>query len=141
MSQRSKVIHDFQSVNLGQLQLQVTNAGSSISLKPSESGDIVLLNATGGSAVTLPSPSSGLHYRFIVSNTGAHTITAPTACINGALAISQYSTSANLATGAAKTVIKTTVGSLIGDQINLIGVNNKYFLSGVVSTFNAVHIA
>lgn len=140
MSQRSKVIHDFRSVNLGQSQLQITHAGSAITLTPAESGDIILLNATGGSTVTLPPPISGLMYRFIVSNTGAHTLTAPSACINGALAISQYSTSANLATGAAKTVIKTTNGSLIGDSFNLVAADSKYFLSGVVSVHNAVHI-
>lgn len=141
MSQRSKVIHDFRSVNLGQSQLQITNAGSAITLTPAESGDIILLNATGGSNVTLPPPISGLMYRFIVANTGAHTLTAPSACINGAVAISQYSTSANLATGAAKTVIKTTAGSLIGDSINLVAADSKYFLSGVVSMHNALHIA
>jgi hypothetical protein len=140
MSQRSKVIHDFQSVNLGQSQLQLTGAGSAITLAPKHSGDIIMLNATGGSAVTLPSPSAGLLYRFVVTNTGAHVITAPTACINGAIAISQFSTSANLATGAAKTVIKTTAGSLIGDQITLLGTDSKYFLSGVVGLFNAVNI-
>lgn len=141
MSQRSKVIHDFQSVNLGQSSLQITDAGSTITLTPSHSGDIIALNATGGSVVTLPTPSDGLFYRFVVTNTGAHTLTAPSACINGAVAISQYSTSANLATGAAKTVIKTTGGSLIGDQITLIGKDNKYFLGGVVSMHNALHIA
>lgn len=141
MSQRYKVIHDFRSVNVGQSQLQLTEAGSAITLTPAESGDIIALNATGGSAITLPTPLSGLMYRFIVTNTGPHVITAPSACINGAIAISQFSTSANLATGAAKTVIKTTTGSLIGDQITLIGGDSKYFLSGVVSVFNAVHIA
>lgn len=141
MSQRSKVIHDFQSVNLGQSSLQITNAGSAITLGPSHSGDIIALNATGGSAVTLPTPSDGLFYRFVVTNTGAHVLTAPSACINGAVAISQYSTSANLATGAAKTIIKTTAGSLIGDQITLIGKDSKYFLGGVVSMHNALNIA
>jgi hypothetical protein len=141
MSQRSKVIHDFHSVNLGQSQLQITDAGSSVTLGPSHSGDIIALNATGGSVVTLPTPSDGLFYRFVVTNTGAHVLTAPSACINGALAISQYSTSANLATGSSKTVIKTTAGSLIGDQITLLGKDNKYFLGGVVSMFNAVNIS
>jgi hypothetical protein len=141
MSQRSKVIHDFQSVNLGQSLLQITNADSAITLTPKESGDIIALNYTAGSVVTLPTPSDGLLYKFIVTNTGAHTLTAPSACINGAIAISQYSTSANLATGAAKSVIKTTAGSLIGDQITLIAKDNKYYLSGVVSLFNAISIS
>jgi hypothetical protein len=141
MSQRFKVIHDFQSLNLGQSQLQITDAGSAITLGTEQSGDIIALNATGGSVVTLPTPSNGLFYRFIVTNTGAHTLTAPSACINGAIAISQYSTSANLATGPAKTVIRTTSGSFIGDQITLIGSGSKYFLSGTVSVFNGVTIA
>lgn len=137
MSQRSKVIHDFQSLNLGQSRLQITDAGSAITLGPSHSGDIIALNATGGSAVTLPTPSDGLYYRFIVTNTGGHVLTAPSACINGAIAVSQYSTSANFATGPAKSTIRTTTGSLIGDQITLIGKDNKYFLSGSAGLFNA----
>lgn len=141
MSQRSKVIHDFKSINLSQSRLQITEAGSSITLDPSHSGDIVALNATGGSVVTLPTPSNGLFYRFLVTNTGAHALIAPSACINGAIAISQYSTSANLATGASKTFIRTTVGSLIGDQITLIGKDNNYFVSGVVSLFNSLSMS
>jgi hypothetical protein len=140
MSQRSKVIHDFQSVNLSQSQVQFTDAGSSITLGAAQSGDIVTLSATAGSVVTLPSPSVGLLYRFVVTNTGAHTLTAPSACINGAISISQFSTSANLATGASKTVIKTTAGSAIGDQFTLLGTDSKYFLSGTVGVFNAVTI-
>jgi hypothetical protein len=138
MSQRSKVVHDFQAINLAQSQLQITNADSSITLGPSHSGDIIALNATGGSAVTLPTPSTGLFYRFVVTNTGGHVLTAPSACINGAISVSQFSTSANFATGPAKTFIKTTAGSLIGDQITLVGIDSKYFLSGSVGLFNAL---
>jgi hypothetical protein len=141
MSQKYKVIQEFSSIKVDSSTLQVVEAGSAITLTPSNSGDIVLLNATGGSSVTLPVPSSGLIYQFIVTNTGGHVITAPSACINGAVAISQYSTSANLATGAAKTTIRTTSGSLIGDRINLVGTDSKYFLSGTVSVFNALNIA
>lgn len=141
MSQRYKVIHDFRSVNLGQSQLQLTEAGSSITLSPSESGDIIALNATGGSAVALPTPLSGLMYRFIVTNTGAHTLTAPSACINGAISNAVFNTGANLATGAAKTSIATTAGSVIGDTITLVGNGSKYFVSGTVTNFNAVRFA
>lgn len=141
MSQSSKVVRDFQSINVGYSLLQITEAGSALTLTPSHSGDIIALNATSGSAITLPTPSDGLFYRFVVTNTGGHVLTAPSACINGAVAISQYSTSANLATGPAKTVIKTTAGSLIGDQITLIGKDNKYFLGGVVGLHNSLTIA
>lgn len=138
MSQRSKVIHDFQALNLGQLTSQVTQAGTNITLTSSESGDIIELNSTNGSVVTLPSPLAGLIYRFIISNTGAHVLTAPSACINGAVANAIFNTGANLATGAAKTSISTTTGSVIGDTITLIGNGNKYFLTGTVTNYNAV---
>ncbi len=141
MSQRYRVIHDFQAVNLGQSQLQLNNAGSSLTLNPSHSGDIVLLNATSGSAISLPRPSSGLVFKFVVSNTGAHTISAPSACINGALGNAVFNTGANLATGAAKTSISTTAGSAIGDSLTLVGTSDKYFLSGNVANFNAVRFA
>jgi hypothetical protein len=141
MSQRSKVIHDFKSVNLSQSQLQFTDAGSSITLGAAESGDIVTLNATSGSAVTLPSPSTGLLYRFIITNTGPHTLTAPTACINGAVVNAVFNTGSNLATGAAKTSIAATAGSVIGDSLTLMGTGTNYFLSGNVSNFNAVKFA
>lgn len=141
MSQRSKVIHDFRSVNLGQSQLQLTHAGSSITLTPAESGDLIALNATGGSVVSLPTPLSGLMYRFVVTNTGAHTLTAPSACINGAIVNAVFNTGANLATGAAKTSIATTAGSAIGDSLTLLGDGTRYFLSGTVTNFNAVKFA
>jgi hypothetical protein len=141
MSQRYKVIHDFQSVNLSQSQLQFTNADLSITLGAAQSGDIVTLNATGGSVVILPSPSTGLLYRFVITNIGAHTLTAPSACINGAVANSVFNTGSNLATGTAKTSIASTVGSAIGDSFSLMGTGTTYVLSGNVSNFNAVKFA
>ena len=141
MSLRYKLTQRFQSPLIDSSVLQVVNADSAITLSSEHSGDIILLNATGGSAVTLPVPSDGLLYQFIVTNTGGHVITAPSACINGSVAISQFSTSANLATGAAKTSIRTTSGSLIGDRFNLVGSGSKYFLTGNVSLFNALNIA
>lgn len=141
MSQRSKVIHDFQSLNLGQSRLQLSDAGTSITLGPAQSGDIVTLNATSGSIVSLPFPSSGLVYKFIVTNTGAHTLTAPSACINGAIANAISSTNGNLATGASKTAISTTAGSVIGDSFTLLGTGSKYFLSGNVTNFDAIRYA
>jgi hypothetical protein len=141
MSQRSKVIHDFRSINLGQSQAQLTDAGAAITITPAHSGDIILLSATSGSAVTLPFPITGVSYNFVVTNTGAHTLTASTACINGAVANAVFNTGANLATGAAKSIVATTAGSAIGDTFKLVGASSKYFLSGNVSNFNAIKFA
>jgi hypothetical protein len=138
MSQRSRVIHDFQSINLGQTQSQLTDAGSAITITPQSSGDLILLSATGGSVITLPAPIAGITYRFVVNNIGAHTLTAPTACINGAVANAVFNTGSNLATGTAKRVVATTTGSAIGDTFTLMGTDSKYFLSGNVSNFNAI---
>ena len=141
MSQASKVVRDFTAINIEQSQLQITPAGASISLGLPQSGDLITLNATGGSAVSLPTPLPGLIYQFVVSNTGAHTVTALTACINGAVGFAVSSSIANLATGAAKTEIATTAGSVIGDSFTLVSDGTKYFLRGNVTNFNAIKFA
>ena len=141
MSKSYQAVHDFQSVNLTQSLTQINLAGSSLSVKNSHSGDVILLNATGGSAVSLPTPNGGLNFTFVVSNTGAHTIVAPSACINGAVANAVFNTGASLATGAAKTTISPTAGSAIGDTIRLVATDSKYYLSGNVANFNAVKYA
>jgi hypothetical protein len=141
MSKSYHSVHDFQSVNLSQSLSQINLADSSLTVGNNYSGDVILLNATGGSTVTLPAPNSGLHFTFVVSNTGAHSIVAPSACINGAVANAVFNTGASLATGAAKTSISTTAGSAIGDTIRLISTDSKYYLSGNVANFNAVKYA
>jgi hypothetical protein len=141
MSKSYKAVHDFQSVNLSQSLSQINLADSSLTVSNAYSGDVILLNATGGSSVSLPAPNSGLHFTFVVSNTGAHSIAAPSACINGAVANAVFNTGANLATGAAKTTISTTAGSVIGDTIRLVSTDSKYYLSGNVSNFNAITFA
>ena len=141
MSQASKVVRDFTAINIEQSQLQITPANQSISLGLPQSGDLITLNATSGSAVALPTPLPGLIYQFVVSNTGAHTVTALTPCINGAVGFALSSSNANLATGAAKTAIATTTGSSVGDSFTLISDGTKYFLRGSVTNFNAIKFA
>lgn len=141
MSQASKTIHDFQALNLGQSLLQVTNASTSLTLTSKDSGDCITLSSTSGCAITLPTPTSGLSFQFIVNNTGAHSIVAPSACINGSICNSVFNTGANLATSTAKTTISTTTGSAVGDMFTLTGNGSKYFLRGNVSNFNAVKFA
>ena len=141
MPQGYNVVRDFKQLHISQSTLQLNAAGSAITMGTSHSGDIVTLNATAGSAVTLPVPKSGLFYQFIVTNTGPHTLTAPSACINGALGFAVSSSTASLATGAAKTSISTTAGSVVGDSFNLVSDGSKYYLRGNVTNFNAVKFA
>lgn len=139
MSQSYKTIREYQSLSVASSIIQVNLAGSSISLSNDQSGELITLNATGGSIVTLPTPSKGLHYKFIVSATGGHTITAPSACIFGAVCNAVSNTGASiLNTGAAKTVIATTTGSSVGDSLSLVCDGSKYFVSGTVTQFNAL---
>ena len=140
MSQSYKTIHEFSSIALGQTLLSVNNAGTAITLDATKSGEIIVLNATGGSAVTLSAPEVGLSYRFIVGATGGHTITAPSATILGSVtsAITATAATSILTTGAAKTIIHTTAGSVIGDSISLVSNGGAYYVSGEVSTFNAL---
>lgn len=139
MSQAFKTIREYQSLSVASTLVQVNLAGSSVSLSNAQSGEVITLSATGGSAISLPSPSKGLQYKFIVSATGGHTITAPSACIYGAVCNAVSNTAASiLSTGAAKTGIATTTGSVVGDSITLVCDGSKYFVSGTVSQFNAL---
>ena len=140
MSQSFKTIHEFSSISIGQSLLSVHNAGSTITLDATKSGEIIVLNATGGSAVTLSAPEVGVSYRFIVGATGGHTIAAPSASILGSVTSSVTATAATsiLTTGAAKTVISTTAGSVIGDSVLLVSNGGAYYVSGAVANFNAL---
>ena len=139
MSQSFKTIHEFSSVSFGQTLLGVNNAGTAITLGPTQSGEIIVLNATSGSAVTLGAPALGLSYRFIVGVTGGHTITAPSASILGSVtAAIPTAGSVLLTTDAAKTVISTTAGSVRGDTILLVSNGGAYYVSGAVANFNAL---
>lgn len=141
MSQKSKTIQEFKSIILKQSTLDVTNITGALALNTTHSGDFLSLNATSGCAITLPTPTAGLVFNFYVNNTGAHTLTAPSALINGAITNSVFSTSANLATGTAKRVVSTTAGSSVGDNFTLTANGSKYFLSGCVANFNALKFA
>ena len=140
MSQSYKTIHEFASIATAQTLLSVNNAGSAITLDSTQSGEIIVLNSTSGSAVTLSAPEVGLSYRFIVGATAGHTITAPSATILGSVTSSVTSTAATsiLTTGAAKTVISTTAGSVTGDSILLVSNGGAYYVSGAVANFNAL---
>jgi hypothetical protein len=138
MSQRSKTIHEFSAINLAQSTLTLTSVTGAKTLLTGDSGDFFSLNATSGCTITLPAPSSGLVFNFLVNNTGAHTLVAPSACIVGSVSNAVANTGASLATGVAKTIVSTTSGSAVGDSITLIGNSSKYFLQGNVSEYNAV---
>lgn len=138
MSQSFKTIHDFQSLNVGQSILDVTSVTNTLTLTPKHSGDIISLDSTSGCAITLPTPTPGCLFQFVVNNTGPHTITAPSACINGSIVNSIFNTGSNLATSTPKTVISTTTGSAVGDTFTLTANSTKYFLKGTVAQFNAV---
>lgn len=141
MSQSYKTIHEFQTLNVSYTDITVTNITGASTLTQLQSGNIISLNSTSGCAVTLPSPTNGVVYQFLVNNTGAHTLTAPSACINGTVTSAIANTTANLSTGTAKTVISTTSGSSVGDAFTLIGANGKYFVKGNVSQNNALQFS
>lgn len=142
MSQSYKTIHEFSALQLSQSLLNVNNANTAITLDPSYSGEIIMLNATSGSAVTLPAPQAGLSYTFIVNATGGHTITAPSASIQGSVTASIGTIGSTLlTTGAPKTVVSTTAGSVVGDEIRLVASANRYFVRGGVANFNALVFA
>ena len=140
MSKSYLVPHDFQSVNLGYTSTVLNLAGSTFVASPAVSGELVTLNATGGSAVSVPGIFPGLNLTFVVANTGAHTITLPSACVYGTVNFPYTGTFGNML-AAASTIISTTTGSKVGDCIKLTSDGTKCYLSGTVSAFNAIKLA
>jgi hypothetical protein len=139
MSKAYLTVHDFSALNVNSIEQQLIPAGAAYSAGNTASGDIILLNSTSGSSVTLPSNSPGLHFTFLVSNTGAHTITSPSANLYGGLnvVVANSAVSSNLVANG-NTVISTTSGSSIGDTITLLSDDTKYYVSGTVSRFNGL---
>jgi hypothetical protein len=137
-------IHDFDVANLSSsVPVKVASAGASLTLTPLLTGNIVILNSTSGSTVTLPAPAAGLVFKCIVGATGGHTISAPSACIQGSISVALYSTSGSLSTSTPKTTITTgtTNGSKVGDIVNLVSDGTFYYMSGTVSTFSGFQLA
>lgn len=143
MSQEFKVLRQIKQISVAQSFVGFNTVGSSVTLGSSQSGEFILLTATGGSAISLPAPFLGLDYKFIVKATGANTITAPTASIIGSVvsAVSATSGISILTTGAAKTVLSTTAGSAIGDAFRLVADGTNYYVSGSVAAVNALKFA
>lgn len=140
MSKSFYTPHDFNSINVLQQQKQVSILGTAVTVGNSHSGDINILNATGGSVVTLPAPASGLNFKFIVANSSSNMFVAPSTSIYGGVSTSAYHTSGNLA-AAGNTSITTTSGSAIGDSYSFVSDGSRYYLSGNVANFNAFQFA
>ena len=134
MSKSFNTIHEFSNITVKKTHLTVKQAGTTLALKTDDSGDIIMLNSTNGSIISLPSPSSGINYKFIVSNTGAHSITSTSSNIYGKLMAG--ATGGILSITSAKSVIYTTSGSMIGDDITLQSDGKNYYVSGSLSGYN-----
>ncbi len=138
MSQSYRGQHAFASLTLASQKVQITSLATSTSLGNSQSGDLIVLTATSGTTLSLPSPVSGLQYEFVVGATAAsHSIVAPSASIVGNILPATATAGVTMFTGAAKTSIKTTSGSAVGDSVTLTSNGTSWFVKGSASTFNA----
>ena len=140
MSQSYKTIQRFQTISVSQTLLNVQPAGSSATLGSAQSGDLCVLNSSSGSAVVLPSPSVGLNFPFLVSQTGGHTITAPVSTLFGAVnvAVPTGGSTLNVTAATGSTVLLTSAGSCVGDRFNLVSDGLNYYVSGNVCHYNSV---
>lgn len=134
MSKSFNTIHEFSNITVKQTHVTVQSAGTNLALRMGDSGGVIMLNSTSGSTITLPTASSGINYKFIVSNTGAHSITSMSSNIYGKLMAG--STGGILSITSAKSVIRTTSGSMIGDDITLQSDGINYYVSGSLTGYN-----
>lgn len=134
-------IHEVASERVGKNAKTVTALGTSTTLGNQHSNSLLLLSATGGSAVALPAAygNAGISFNFIVQATGGHSIAAPSAILQGCVP-SCITTTTAISTGAG-TVLRTTAGSTVGDHFTLTSSGAKWFVSGGVVNFNAAIFA
>ena len=135
MSKTFLVNHDFETISTQYQLANVTLAGTGVALGPQNSGLLVALNSTSGSANSLPYPTLGATFEFVVNSTSsAHSIVAPLACIVGSLS---NSTSGPLSANATpKTVITSGVLGNVGDRVRLISDGTYFYMSGSNSAYN-----
>ena len=124
-------------------QVNALSSGAS-TLSGTDSGDFLLLNATSGSAITLPALSAGQSFTFLVGATaGSHTIAAPSAIIVGSVCAG--TTGGNVCTIATpKTTITLAAGadgSVPGDLITIRAGLTRYHLTGSVARFAGITLA
>ena len=143
MAQSYKTIHDFQSLNVSDSLLSVTRAGTGATLGSLQSGNLITLNSTTGSLITLPAPTVGFSFPFVVAALGAHTITAPTSTLFGAIncAVPTAGSTLNVCSATGSSVLLTTAGSSIGDRITIVSDGVNYYISGTVAHFNSIKFA
>ena len=104
----------------------------------SDAGKTFIMNHTSGTAIILPSPTSGYNATFIVGVTApAHVITSPSTSIWGTVAFGN-GTQGSLGVTVAQTNIHTTTGSVIGDSFTLVSDGSKYYLRGITANFNGM---
>ena len=137
MSKSYLTVHDYSALNVSSNEVQIYAANTTLNIKPPLSGDYILLNATGGSTVNLPSVSPGLQFNFIVQNTGGHAIIAPANTLYGSVSLGVANTGGNL-NADSNQYIFTTAGSCVGDAFSVLSDGINYYVSGTVAQYNSL---
>lgn len=140
MSKSYLIPHSFSQLNVGSALSQSILAGSTLTVTTAESGDFIILNATGGSAVSVPSSAraAGLDLTFIVGVSAAsHTITFPTGTLFGHI---DQSTAGSLVAGSTNTSVSSSAGS-VGDMFKVVCDGTKFYISGSAAKATGVTFA
>ena len=111
----------------GPAAYEVLTAASTITA--AESGTVFFLNAATEFATTLPAPSGGLHFRFIVSAApvgASYTVVSSTDVIEGSATVAGVV----IAAANENTITFTASAALVGDWVELISDGTSWFVSG-----------
>lgn len=111
----------------------------------SESGMTYILNLAAGFATTLPAVKAGLKYKFIIgiSNTGSHTIVAPSAIIMGVVSSSDLNAgtdSSSSGTGITTITLAANV-SLKGEWVELVCDGTNWFMSAATANYAGITLS
>lgn len=104
-----------------------------------ESGKTFFLGLAGGFASTLPAPSAGLKYKFVVSvaPTTAYTVVATSGIIEGAVDVNS-----TLVLAANETTITFAANTaIVGDWVEVESDGTSWFLNGMSGAVGGITLA
>lgn len=144
MTHSYNAIKEYASLRVGSAKREVVSVGNALTLTAAHSGNLMLLNSTNGSTITIPTAAgnAGLVFDLVVSATSAgHIITGGgAASMIGAVPVA-LSTAGVVISSTGGATLSTTVGSAVGDRFSLVCTGSKWLISGAASRFNGAIFA
>lgn len=118
----------------------VSTLATAATLTSANSGSTYYLNAAAGAAITLPAPSAGLKFKFVVA--AAFATTSWTVAATGAIIHGAVDVNSTLVLGAGITTITfVNTAETVGDWVTVESDGTNWYLDGVGQALGGITLA